>query len=380
MACIVLLVFIISIVLSISINAITYRPVVLMHGVTRNASDLNEFAGWINETYSGIYVISVEIGNGADDSFLLTMNRQVELFCNTIRADPHLQKGFNMLGFSQGSLIVRAAVERCSLPVYNLITLSGINEGVFGVPNLQQLPPDFRKLISEFAYEKAVQDVISVAGYWRDPYQLDKYMSRCQFLPDINNELAVRNETYKMNMLKLNAFVMTYSDVDEVVAPSLSGWFLGYKPKSMDVETWNQSRQFTEDLIGLRTLWDQGKIYRFTSHSADNTFCLWQPILGSTTKASSFKLLLKWVVNEKEYIWFLKFDICRASQLLAIGTLDGQIQVWDLRHHMHNPSVDFVKLKNPNSKAKISRVSFNYDGSILVACSDDSRIFIWKRK
>ncbi|CAF5222672.1 unnamed protein product, partial [Rotaria magnacalcarata] len=112
--------------------------------------------------------------------------------------------------------------------------------------------------------------------------------------------------------------------------------------------------------------------------SADNTFCLWQPIIGNTTKASSFKLLLKWIVHEKEYIWFLKLDICRASQLLAIGTLDGQIQVWDLRHHMHNPAVDFVKLKNMNSKAKISRVSFNYDGSILVACSDDSRIFIWK--
>ncbi|CAF4114208.1 unnamed protein product [Rotaria magnacalcarata] len=116
------------------------------------------------------------------------------------------------------------------------------------------------------------------------------------------------------------------------------------------------------------------------SRSADNTFCLWQPIIGNTTKASSFKLLLKWIVHEKEYIWFLKLDICRASQLLAIGTLDGQIQVWDLRHHMHNPAVDFVKLKNMNSKAKISRVSFNYDGSILVACSDDSRIFIWKRK
>ncbi|CAF1158541.1 unnamed protein product [Adineta ricciae] len=116
------------------------------------------------------------------------------------------------------------------------------------------------------------------------------------------------------------------------------------------------------------------------SRSADNTFCLWQPIISNTAKASSFKLLLKWIVHEKEYIWFLKFDICRAIQLLAIGTLDGQIQVWDLRHHMHNPSVDFVKLKNQNSKAKISRVSFNYDGSILVACSDDSRIFIWKRK
>lgn len=243
-----------------------YRPVVLMHGVTATASDLYEFAGWINQTYPGIYVTSIEIGNGRDDSFLLPMNRQVEIFCQNIRADPHLQQGFNMLGFSQGSLIVRAAVERCSLPVYNLITLSGVNQGVFGVPNLQELPPSFRELISEFAYEDAVQDVISVAGYWRDPYQLDKYMKRCRFLPDINNELPTRNETYRMNMLKLNAFVMTYSDVDEIVTPGQSGWFLGYEPKSLIVEAWNQSRQFTEDILGLRTLWEQGKIYRFTSH------------------------------------------------------------------------------------------------------------------
>lgn len=51
--------------------------------------------------------------------------------------------------------------------------------------------------------------------------------------------------------------------------------------------------------------------------SADNTFCLWQPILSHTSKGSTFKLLLKWVVHEKEYIWFLKFDICRASQVCA---------------------------------------------------------------
>jgi palmitoyl-protein thioesterase len=152
------------------------------------------------------------------------------------------------------------------LPVYNLITLSGINQGVFGVPNLQQLPPPFRELISDFVYEDAIQDVISVAGYWRDPYQLDKYMNSCRFLPDINNELPVRNETYKMNILKLNSFVMTHSDVDKVVQPSLSGWFSGYKPNSIAVESWNETRQFTEDLLGLRTLWEQGKIYQFTSH------------------------------------------------------------------------------------------------------------------
>jgi hypothetical protein len=39
-----------------------------------------------------------------------------------------------------------------------------------------------------------------------------------------------------------------------------------YQPNSLVVETWNQSRQYKEDLLGLRTLWEQGKIFRFTSH------------------------------------------------------------------------------------------------------------------
>jgi hypothetical protein len=39
--------------------------------------------------------------------------------------DTHLQQGFNILGFAQGS-INRGAVERCSLPVYSLISLSGL--------------------------------------------------------------------------------------------------------------------------------------------------------------------------------------------------------------------------------------------------------------
>ena len=41
---------------------------------------------------------------------------------------------------------------------------------------------------------------------------------------------------------------------------------MGYAPNSFNVETWNNSRQFTEDLIGLRTLWEQGKLFTFTSH------------------------------------------------------------------------------------------------------------------
>jgi palmitoyl-protein thioesterase len=244
-----------------------YRPVVLMHGIISAASDMNELAGWLRTSFPGIYVISIEIGNGGDDSFLWTLDKQVEHFCGTVQNDTHLQQGFNMLGFSQGSIITRGALERCSLPVYNFITLSGIHEGVFGIPYLLKLPAHLRELITKYAYEKNIQDRISVANYWRDPTQLNKYISDCHFLPDINNEHETHNETYRMNMLKLNAFVMTYSDIDEVVTPPESGWFMGYINQSLTVETWNNSRQFTEDLIGMRTLWEQGKLYTFISHT-----------------------------------------------------------------------------------------------------------------
>ena len=248
-------------------NAVSYRPAVLMHGVTATAADMDELAGWLRSSFPGIYVISIEIGNGYDDSFLLPLYTQVDMFCNTIRNDTKLQQGFNMLGVSQGSLIVRGAVERCSLPVFNLITLVGAHQGVFGIPSLQLLPAQFREVVSKFAYEEAVQNVISVAGFWRDPYQFDKYMKHCKFLPDINNERAVRNETYRNNMLKLNAFVMTYSDIDDTITPPQSGWFMGYANSSLQPEVWNQSRQYTEDLVGMRTLEEQGKLHKFICHT-----------------------------------------------------------------------------------------------------------------
>ncbi|CAF1680340.1 unnamed protein product [Rotaria magnacalcarata] len=260
------LLFMIAILVNTN-QAVTYRPVVLMHGILATADDMYELGGWLNSSFPGIYVVSIEIGNGYDDSLLLPMNKQVELFCANILADRHLSEGFNMLGISQGSLIVRAAVERCSLPVYNLITMVGIHQGLFGDALFKLLPVRFWELISKYAYEDFVQNTISVAGFWRDPFQLEKYIDGSHFLPDINNERKIRNETYRTNMLKLNAFVMVYSDKDEILTPPQSGWFLGYASESLVPETWNQSRQYTEDLIGMQTLREQGKLHMFTCHT-----------------------------------------------------------------------------------------------------------------
>jgi palmitoyl-protein thioesterase len=238
-----------------------------MHGITSSAAGMNDIAGWLRAAYPGIYVVSIEIGNGPEDSYLMPLDRQVELFCQNVLADQNLRQGFNMLGYSQGSLISRGGLERCSLPVYNYITLSGIHQGVFGVPYVLFLPGPLRELVTKYAYEEPVQNAVSVANYWRDPSKLNQYDTNCHFLPDINNERGVRNEIYRQNMIRLNAFVMTLSDIDEIVEPRQSGWFMGYRPNSLEVETWNNSRQFTEDLIGLKTLLDQGKLHTFTCHA-----------------------------------------------------------------------------------------------------------------
>ena len=42
---------------------------------------------------------------------------------------------------------------------------------------------------------------------------------------------------------------------------------MGYKANSLEIETWNQSRQFIDDLVGMRTLWKQHKLHLLTCHT-----------------------------------------------------------------------------------------------------------------
>ena len=80
---------------------------------------------------------------GKDDSLLMDINKQIESFAQTVRSDPELARGFNLIGHSQGGLIVRAYVERFNNPpVYNMISWAGPQAGVFGVPDFNSLCPD----------------------------------------------------------------------------------------------------------------------------------------------------------------------------------------------------------------------------------------------
>jgi len=250
--------------------ATNYRPVVLMHGLNAYATDLNETISWIENDFPGIYICNVEIGNGKADSMFMEINKQVESFAKTVKADPKLQQGFNLIGHSQGGLIIRAYVERYNdPPVHNLISWVGPHAGVYGIPGFNALCPDadcpwfdflFDKLLNGTAPKPWVQESFSFAAYWKSPNDYAAYLKDNIFLADINNERDVKNATYKKNMVSLNKFLMVYSTTDKVIVPDQSPWFYFYNNTVTDLVPMRESAQYIGDWLGLQTLDHQGKI------------------------------------------------------------------------------------------------------------------------
>jgi palmitoyl-protein thioesterase len=252
-----------------AVSAVQYRPVVVMHGIGASNDTMVSLVSWITSTYPGIYVRNMEIGNGQPDSSKLHMDDQVRMFCENVASDPHLANGFNLLGYSQGSLVTRGYIERCDVSglVYNYITLGGIHEGVFSAPYVSFLPKEIFNVLSDIVYEDWFQHGnYSFAGYWKDPKQYDKYLAKSSFLADINNERDTKNPDYKKRLSSLNTFVMVDSTHDYIVFPIKSGWFQFFAVGSTsNVVDLKDSDTYKGDWLGLRTLDEAGKLHFYTA-------------------------------------------------------------------------------------------------------------------
>jgi len=246
------------------VGAQNWRPIVLMHGVGADASSMSLPVQWISTAFPGIYIKNVEIGDGYWDSFFINMNDQVADFCSQIKSDPNLSKGFNLIGYSQGGLITRGYVQRCDgPPVYNYITWSGPHGGQFGIP-VAEWTWVFKD-IWEMMYDPEIQDHVSFAEYWRDPYDLATYLNASIFLADLNNERSVKNDTYRQKIMSLNNLVLLMTYVDEIVQPPSSGWFESYAPDNdNEVIPLRQSDLYLQDWLGIQYLDKQGKLHLYT--------------------------------------------------------------------------------------------------------------------
>jgi len=179
---------------------------------------------WVRSALGrGVHVLNVEIGNGIVDSLVRPMSWQLEQLAAVIRADEELAGGFNMIGYSQGSLLARAYVQRYNSPrVSTLISWVGPQAGQFGVPEWDELMGYLNKITSPMWYTPAVQERVSFANYWRDPMRLDLYKSSSAFLADINNENRVKNQTYARNLASLDAMVLVRNSISNSNSISIS--------------------------------------------------------------------------------------------------------------------------------------------------------------
>jgi len=193
-----------------------------------------EFVSMIQGVHPGIFVHSVyieeDLSSDQRAGFYGNVNEQVELVAEQIAGIEELKGGFDAMGLSQGGQFLRAYVERYnSPPVHNLITFGSQHMGVSDVPTCR--PGDFlcqitRRAIKNGVYSHWAQTNLVQAQYFRDPNQMETYLSANHFLPDINNEVPdSRNETYAQNLATLDNLVLVLFSKDKTVVPKESAWF-----------------------------------------------------------------------------------------------------------------------------------------------------------
>lgn len=251
-------------------------PVVIWHGMGDsccNPNTIGQFKRLIEENIKNVYVYSIQIGNTVFDDtlngFFMDSNTKIEMACNKIKSDPNLSKGYNAMGFSQGSQFLRAVAQRCPHPpMFNLISLGGQHQGVYGLPDCTDdsyYCSFMRKLISVFAYYSFFQKNIVQASYWHDPMDDEiNYSNYNLFLADIN-QVKKFNPDYKNNLLKLKALVLVKFIRDQMVVPIESQWFGFYKTNNPnEIYTMEESPLYLNDTLGLKTLDTSGRLHKYS--------------------------------------------------------------------------------------------------------------------
>ena len=83
----------------------------------------------------GVYATCVPTGDNLItdtlNSFLLTMDGNVDEFATRVRADPALAGGFNAFGLSQGSNVIRGYIQRYNDPP--VVTFMALSSPIVGV-------------------------------------------------------------------------------------------------------------------------------------------------------------------------------------------------------------------------------------------------------
>ncbi|XP_048141846.1 palmitoyl-protein thioesterase 1-like isoform X1 [Rhodamnia argentea] len=243
-------------------------PFVVFHGISDKCSSkgVTHFTELLSN-WSGSEGHCIEIGDGAWDSWTMSILEQTAIACEKVKNMSKLSDGYNLVGLSQGAMIGRGVVEFCdgAPPVKNFISLAGVHAGIASIPFCGSgvfcvLVDYLIELLG--VYSAYVQEHLAPAGYVKIPTDLAKYLKGCKFLPNLNNEhVDHRNSTYKERFASLQNLVLIMFEQDTVLEPKETSWFGYYPDGTFDtILPAQETELYVEDWIGLRTLDEAGKV------------------------------------------------------------------------------------------------------------------------
>ena len=250
-------------------------PSVLAHGMGDSCfndgmKDIATFVGKTLGTYSVCVPTGPTLSSDTNNGFFMSMDKNVDAFAAGIRNDSALAGGFNCVGFSQGNSLCRGYVHRYNEPpVKNVLSVHGTASGVAALPNCDPsglLGPICRfvaEITGDAAFSTLVQNHLFQAGYFRDPLRVasDSYKKHSE-IAQWNNEGDVVNETYKKNFVSVDKYVMIKAEKDTMIYPNEGEWWGHFKDGSLkEILTMKETKWYTEDLFGLKTVDERGGIF-----------------------------------------------------------------------------------------------------------------------